>query len=187
MEHQSDEDIEAWLLELRDWRAAAPAAAPALAPATAQTPATQATVPKVGADVGPDVAQAAVPGPVTFKLSGAAHAGAVLQHAHDVIEHLKTQGPLVFKIGATKHPMHRWANRSYGYKFEKAFNKCALYTGMIVLIETDNAQAAGFGEAAVICRFHGQPGCMNTGLGGEGIGHTLLCKHYVYVVYGFSA
>ena len=114
MEPQSDEDIEAWLHELLDWRSAAPATAPALAlaPVLAQAPAAQVTgpnaaqgtVPKVGLDVGPDVAQAELPEPVTFKLSGAAHAGAVLQQPHGVIEHLKTQGPLVFKVGATKKP-----------------------------------------------------------------------------------
>ena len=41
---------------------------------------------------------------------------------------------------------------------------------MIVLIETDNAQASGLAGAAVISRFHGQPGCMNTAFGGEGNG-----------------
>ena len=127
-----------------------------------------------------------VPEPVVFKLCGASHAGAVLHHASDVIKNLQAKGPLVFKVGVTKDPIHRWSNVEYGYKFEKAYSRKPLYERMLVLIEVDSSQAAGFAEAALIAQFYGQNGCMNRALGGEGIGQNVPCKHFIYVVYGYS-
>lgn len=91
----------------------------------------------------------------------------------------------MFKIGVTKDPLHRWSNVEYGYKYEKSHSRKPLYDRMVVLIEVDSSQAAGFAEAALIAEFYGDSGCMNKALGGEGIGKNVPLKHFIYVVFGY--
>jgi hypothetical protein len=122
--------------------------------------------------------------PIAFKLCSGSHAGIVLEHAINVVKNLLEQGCMRFKLGVTKNPVHRWSNREYGYKHEKAFNRAQpMYATMLVVIEVDGSQAAGFAEAALIREFIAVPGCMNKALGGEGIGQNVPGKHYLYCVY----
>jgi hypothetical protein len=72
-------------------------------------------------------------------------------------------GCVVFKIGVTTDPIHRFFNKSFGYANDKDFEH------MIVLCKTDTAEAIGFVEAALISKFKGISGCRNIGLGGENI------------------
>lgn len=122
--------------------------------------------------------------PIAFKLCSGSHAGVVLEHAINVVKQLLAQGCMRFKLGVTKHPEHRWGNKEYGYKHEKAFKRAqSMYEAMLVVIEVDGSQAAGFAEAALIREFIAVPGCMNKALGGEGIGQNVPGKHYLYCVY----
>ena len=81
-------------------------------------------------------------------------------------------GSTIFKIGLTRDPLHRWANRAYGYSHEG-------FRRMIILRGTVPAWPAAL-EAHVIGIFRGVPGCRNTAPGGESTpSHPLV---FVYVV-----
>jgi len=81
-------------------------------------------------------------------------------------------GPTIFKIGLTRDPLRRWANRAYGYS-QEGFRR------MIILCGTVPAWAAAL-EAHLIGIFRGVPGCRNTAPGGESTpSHPLV---FVYVV-----
>lgn len=116
---------------------------------------------------------------VVFKLSPAKLAGAVLEHAVDVIQQLLSVGPTVFKIGLTKDPVHRWKGKVWSYKFD-----ADRYQQMIVVMEVQTSDAAGFAEAALINVFRGTCGCRNDASGGEGLpAKPLVVPYFIYVVY----
>ena len=94
-------------------------------------------------------------------------AGAVVTHARAVVQRRLLPGRAVFKIGITTCPTHRWHNAKYGYRLS-----LDSYERMVLLLATDNGDAAAFLEAALIALFQGTDGCRNVATGGEGLRPT---------------
>jgi hypothetical protein len=101
--------------------------------------------------------------------------GAVLEYCKTYITSLISHGPTIYKIGATWRPIHRWENKSYGYKHD-----VQKWTAMHVL-HRDNSKAIGFLEAALIAHFKDKvpSGLQNEASGGEGLGSCPSCFLYV--------
>jgi len=117
---------------------------------------------------------AAVP-KVKFNLAPSSNAGAILSHAIQLVQHILGQGLIIFKIGITADPAHRWGNDKYGYQHD-----IDDYQQMLVLSEADSAGAAML-EASLIREFRTVKGCRNTAPGGESVRQG--CMIYTYIVF----
>ena len=104
----------------------------------------------------------------------------LLEHAIHVVRKLVSGGPTVFKIGLTSDPGKRWGGKtSYAYR-----RSSDLFQQMVVVIEVQSSEAAGFAEAALINVFRDTCGCRNDAAGGEGLpAKPILAPYYIYVVY----
>ena len=92
--------------------------------------------------------------------------------AVEMVERVIESQLIVFKIGFTRDPLHRWANSTYGYARDG-------YTCMTMLCATTPAWAAAL-ETYLTQRFQGTQGCQNQALGGESTPHQPPV--FVYVV-----
>ena len=120
--------------------------------------------------------------PILYKLSTYTHAGRVLQHAQQEIQHILDLGLTVFKIGATTNPEHRWSNARFGYCRDRDFH-C-----MRVLACLRTGEGMAFLEASLISAFKRIPGCRNEALGGDNVpmsstSEAGTTRYYVYMVY----
>jgi hypothetical protein len=84
---------------------------------------------------------------------------------------------VVFKIGITARPDHRFCNKQFGYILEG-------YHYMVLLHCEKNSRACGFLEAALISFFRDTQGCANIAIGGEGFSleADLEATCYLYLV-----
>ena len=158
---------------------------PAKTPSIA-TPA--ATAKKSGAPVPPanllrQLSRPSTDDPVQWRLQAAniTNAGKILAHCTEGIEWVLGLHPnlVVFKIGATVDPMHRWCQPEWGYRQDKDFEH------LRVLAKTRTAEGMCFLESALIALFMDRPGCRNIALGGDGISadSAHIGPFFVYVVY----
>ena len=108
-------------------------------------------------------------------------AGAVLAHAVAAIAKRLAPCPDAFKIGITSHPIHRWHNDRYGYRWSPD-----RFRRMILLLATHSGPAAAFLEAALIGRFQNTRGCRNIASGGEGLKPT-VGPFFTYLVISIRA
>lgn len=93
-------------------------------------------------------------------------AGAVLEHAAAVVRR-RVRSKVLFKIGLTTNPIHRWHNPRYGYRLSHDN-----FDRMVILFATDRGEAAAFLEAALIGMFKQNEGCRNIASGGESVRPT---------------
>ena len=117
---------------------------------------------------------------VSFRLSSASRAGAVLLHVTSWIDRLLevSEGLCVFKVGLTRDPAARWSHKVYGY--DKDADK---FAGMLVLAESSSGLGIGFLEAAVIAKYAGTAGFRNIASGGEGLAPDVVGPFFLYLVY----
>jgi hypothetical protein len=102
-------------------------------------------------------------------------ASKILEHAHAIIEKLPES--CCFKIGLTRHPVHRWGNHQYGYKLDPSW--CSMKVVAIFV----HGESAGVLESALIFNWRKDPRCVNEAGGGETVS-TLKGPFFVYVVVG---
>ena len=121
--------------------------------------------------------------PVQWRLQPAnmTNCGKILAHCMEGMETVLGlhRNLVVFKIGATTDPMHRWHQPEWGYHRDADFER------LRVLGETRTAEGVCYLESALIALFRDRPGCRNTALGGDGIAaHSAhVGPFFVYVVY----
>ncbi len=109
---------------------------------------------------------------IKYHLCKHARSGSILAYVIDFLANLLATGLVVYKVGITVDPNHRFFNRSYGYVLDG-------YTNMAVLFQGGGAVVAML-EAAVILHHKGKPGFRNDRSGGEGF---FAPDMFLYVVW----
>ena len=103
--------------------------------------------------------------------------GTVLAHCRAAVA-CRVEGHLVvFKVGITLRPDHRFCNKQFGYFMEG-------YHYMVLLHCEHDSRACGYLEAALIGHFRSTQGCQNEAPGGEGFSLEGTQDHqsYLYLV-----
>ena len=112
-----------------------------------------------------------------------AKAGQSLAYCREVIRKLLMQGPTVYKVGITGHPVFRFYKRptrlspSAGYFYERDN-----YQSMWLLYATATWDEAALMEAVLIESLLHQPGCRNLHPGGEGR-QVFSGPYFCYIVH----
>ena len=91
-------------------------------------------------------------GRVRFQLPGLdALTGKVVQHCGNFMDELiQSQAPVMFKIGFTHNPVHRWGNPVYGYS-----SSVEKWSDMVVLYIAPERHSPAMLEAALIDKYKG--------------------------------
>ena len=105
--------------------------------------------------------------------SSAVLASKLLSHANQVIESVAAHTE--FKIGLTRSPRHRWANRDYGYVLEGS------WSSMLVICIFEHSESAAMMEAALIYIWGSNPRCLNEAGGGESASKE-PGPYFIYIV-----
>lgn len=94
------------------------------------------------------------PGKICFQLPPiGALAGTVLQHCSSLLDRLlKSQKPVIFKVGITHNPLWRWGNQIYGYTTAKE-----KWSNMVVMYVAAEPHSVGMLEAALIDKYQSNP------------------------------
>ena len=104
-------------------------------------------------------------------------ASKLLSHASSVIQNISEDS--WFKVGLTKHPVHRWHNSEFGYKHETS----PPWQSMKVIALLEHGEAAGIFEAALVSTWSSDPRCLNQAGGGESVPKQ-AGPFFIYVVVG---
>ena len=104
-------------------------------------------------------------------------AGKIVQHAVSLVTSYTSRGPVIFKLGLTMDPPHRWGVPGYGYAHDLDF-----YEKMVVFAVTVDGSTSAMLEALLIHQFKSTDGCRNKAPGGEGLSRA-LGPFFNYLVY----
>ena len=104
-------------------------------------------------------------------------ASKLLDHAHSVIRDIPEDA--WFKVGLTKHPVHRWRNPEFGYVHESS----PPWSSMKVLTLLEHGESAGIFEASLLSVWASDVRCLNQAGGGEAVSKQ-AGPFFIYVVLG---